>query len=263
MAEFIPEAPGAFTPVMDGYAEMGNTEELGKLYAALAAAQASFGEIHRSRTVSAGSYSFRYAPLEDLLAATRPALAANGLAVLTPIVGGADGLARVMVVVAHRDGGRLIALFAFKAQGQMKDIGGQITYVRRYGYSAMLNLAADDDEDERPESQITPRGNQRASSRPPAPAAPAPAPAPAPGPDLGPAVASDVPAGEPMPSAKDRADFARLCTIAERDFSLDVSDYEIGPSTTLAELKRLGAQLREKCEAKKATSPASPQPALR
>lgn len=138
----------------EGYAEIGTPEQIGALYAALSAAQGEFGEIHRSKTVTiqprdSRAYSFSYAPLEDLHAATRPALVNHKLAVLTPVERAHhDGSARVLAILAHADGGRIVSSFAFAPNADMKLCAGQITYLRRYGYSALLNLAADDDDDD-------------------------------------------------------------------------------------------------------------------
>lgn len=139
--------------------EFGTDEQLGKLYLAIANAQAEFGAITRTKTVNVrmkdgGGYSFAYAPLEDLLAATRPALAKNGLAVMTPIARD-GGDAKIVMILAHKDGGRIVTTFAFPPKPDIKELAGQITYLRRYSYSAMLNLAADDDDDDKGARNIT------------------------------------------------------------------------------------------------------------
>lgn len=154
------------------YQEMGTDEQIGKLYMALGMAQAQFGEIKRSKTVSVrmregGTYTFSYAPLEDLLHATRQALTENGLALLTPIArtaGGGD--AKVITILAHKDGARVIATFSFPPKADIKDLAGQITYLRRYSYSALLNLAADDDDDNRPIREDRPIPVQRPRQQP-------------------------------------------------------------------------------------------------
>lgn len=138
----------------EGYVEIGTGEQISALYASLGKAQAAFGAVHRTKTVqvrmqSGQSYSFAYAPLEDLIAATRPALTANGLTVLTPAARTKSG-PKVLVVVAHAEGGRIASEFRFEAQGDMKNLAGQITYLKRYGYSSMLCLSADDDADDEP-----------------------------------------------------------------------------------------------------------------
>ena len=136
-----------------GFRELGSDEALGKLYLALGKAQAAFHPISRSKTVQirgqAANYSFDYAPLEDLLAATRKALTDNGLVVLTPIYRW-EGEAQVLVILAHEAGARIIVPFGFTPQAEIKGLGAQITYLRRYGYAALLNLTADSDADDQP-----------------------------------------------------------------------------------------------------------------
>lgn len=66
--------------------------------------------------------------------------------------------------------------------------------------------------------------------------------------DLGPAVAPTEPAdGEPMPSAKERSDYDRLIVLAGA-LGIDLAPYEIGSSTTQAELLALGAALKASCK---------------
>lgn len=142
----------------EGFTEIGTNEQLAALYIALTRAQAAFGAIHRNQNVKAGSYSFNYAPLDQLVEATRSALAANGLVVLTPVVRTATGC-KALVIVAHSDGARICSEFRFEPTGTMKDIGGQQTYARRYGYSAMLNLTADDDLDD--QAEVKPQSRQQ------------------------------------------------------------------------------------------------------
>jgi hypothetical protein len=268
------QAPyGVGPPATCGYTEHGSPEALGKLYAALADAQSHFGEIHRSREVKAGSYSFRYAPLEDLLAATRPALAAQGLAVLTPIVSTDGVLARVLATIVHKDGARLAFAFAFKATGAMKDIGGQVTYARRYAYSALLNLAADDDEDDVP-SETQARQRQQPKREPPAPIQQAAAPTTQDvadvnrmaqalaehhhGPDLGPAVA---PPPDAKPSSAEFESFGRGLKLAE-ELRLDLAAYEFNAQTiTKRDLLHLSTKLKKDIDAKRDQLTAQ-QPAL-
>lgn len=138
----------------DGFEEVGTPAQIASLYGALAEAQSEFSAVKRSKRVTirlagGAGYEFAYAPLEDLLAATRPALGKHGIAVLTPMLRVADSTtARVVVILAHKDGARIASSFEFLPAGDIKQMAGQVTYVRRYGYSALLNLAADDDADD-------------------------------------------------------------------------------------------------------------------
>ena len=156
--EQVPATIESFQEQISGYHEFGTPEQVTALYAALGAAQGKFGQIKRSKEVyirsEKGNYKFAYAPLEDLIAATRPALTEVGLTVLTPAINESLG-AKVLIILAHKDGGRLVSEFRFMPANDIKQTAGVITYVRRYGYSSILCLAADDDADDHPAQDQT------------------------------------------------------------------------------------------------------------
>lgn len=123
-----------------------------KLFAALAKAQAEFEPIEKNRAVEIrprdkAPYSFRYADLQEILAKTRKALTANGLALFQLVE---DGVLRC--VLAHQDGGSLASSLALptsmREMHDPKALGALISYLRRYQVSAILGVAADDDLDE-------------------------------------------------------------------------------------------------------------------
>lgn len=161
-------------PESNEYEERGTESQLSALYSALARAQANFAPFGRDEQVDVLNadrkklYSFRYAPLELIIAATRPALAAEGLACFMAPSGGV-----LRLVLSHAMGGRLVVTTRFQAKASEKDYGGQLTYLRRYMYSAVLNVAADEDLDAMPEQSRgdtassysdSPRGNVAAST---------------------------------------------------------------------------------------------------
>lgn len=131
------------------------------LYAALAKAQGQFQPIEKNREVQIqmydkqtrapkGSYKFRYADLQEVLAKTRPALAANGLALVQTIEPTSTGQALVCKLV-HAEGGSIISqvpMASARDLGDPKAFGAAISYLRRYLVTAMLGVAADDDLDE-------------------------------------------------------------------------------------------------------------------
>lgn len=120
-----------------------------KLAAALAKAQGEFKPVAKNRAVQirmkeGGTYRFEYADLEQLISCTRPALAANGLAVVQRV-----DKDQLITELLHGDGGALRSISDLPRMGQdPKSYGAAITYLRRYAYSALLCLAADDDLDE-------------------------------------------------------------------------------------------------------------------
>lgn len=157
----------------------GTPDQLSALYAALAAAQGEFDPIVKNRSVTIdikdkdtkrkiGQYEFRYADLEEITAKTRPALSKHKLAtiqVLGPARHG-SGLA-LFTQLAHADGGMLISELSVTTGHQdIKNMGAQISYLRRYAKSALLDIAADDDLDEQQSAQASegdePEPEQRA-----------------------------------------------------------------------------------------------------
>lgn len=125
------------------------------LYAALAKAQGQFQPIEKNREVriqmkTGGAYNFRYADLQEVLAKTRQALAANGLALVQTIEPTSTGQALVCKLV-HAEGGSIISqvpMASARDLGDPKAFGAAISYLRRYLVTAMLGVAADDDLDE-------------------------------------------------------------------------------------------------------------------
>lgn len=159
--------------------EYGTPAQVAALYASLAKATAAFGPIGKDREVfiksEKGSYKFEYAPLEVLFAATKPALSANGLAVLMPF--GRRGEECVQrLILAHAEGARVV--FSTWFSGDVRDIkqfGGLTTYMQRYLYRSVFALAADADLDDIPSGQHEGGSANAGPRREPSPAPKAPA----------------------------------------------------------------------------------------
>jgi hypothetical protein len=130
---------------------------------ALAAAQGDFPTIPRDRTVKVnlkgrdgqpgGSYTFRYAPLETILAAVRKPLAANGLALLQAIVAEPTdtGFVEMMRTTLLHSSGEWFAcdvpIFVGTGDNKSQAYASGVTYSRRYGVTMLLCVAADEDDD--------------------------------------------------------------------------------------------------------------------
>lgn len=126
-----------------------NFSALGPLATALAKAQASFPAIARDKTVrvetrTGGSYTFKYAPLDSILAAVRTPLADNGLAI-SQLLDGHD----LVTMLLHKDGATLTGRVPLpRSDGDtVQALGSAITYLRRYSLQAMLGIAAEEDDD--------------------------------------------------------------------------------------------------------------------
>lgn len=151
----IPPKEYQSTPC-EGFEERGTEQQISTLYGALAAARGAFGKIVKDKTVKikmtgGGQFEFSYAPMENLLDATVPALSANGIAIMLPYTRVSQDKCVQFAIVAHKSGGRLVFSYSFTPKPEVKDFGGQLTYYQRYIYRSALSLAADADMDEMPE----------------------------------------------------------------------------------------------------------------
>lgn len=126
------------------------------LYAALAKAQGAFTALAKNREViitmkSGGKFKFRYADLEAITAATRPALAANGLSLIQPVQSDpATGATWIETTLMHAEGGAITSRVDIKpvaTYADPKEFGAAVSYVRRYAISSLLGVSADDDLD--------------------------------------------------------------------------------------------------------------------
>jgi hypothetical protein len=123
-----------------------------ELHEALVAALGDLCVIDRGNTATiptkdGRSFTYTYADLADVVAATRPVLAAHGLVALTPLTNHEDGPA-VAVVILHRSGQSLtFGPFPFREGHDAQATGSAVTYHRRYALLAALGIATGDDDD--------------------------------------------------------------------------------------------------------------------
>ena len=88
-----------------------------------------------------------YADLNSVREACVPALNANGIAVLQPIVQ-VDGKNFVKTLLLHESGESMECLteIIFAKQNDPQAQGSGITYARRYGLQSLVNIGAEDDD---------------------------------------------------------------------------------------------------------------------
>jgi len=138
-----------------------NQDKIGELAKALALARVQFPDIPKNQTVkvktkSGGSYSFDFADLASLLHSTRQALSENGLAIIQqPAV--IDTRFVLETILAHESGAAIISHHqlpdyiavksSFDVNSAMQTMGSAITFAKRYAMSAILGIAAQDDDD--------------------------------------------------------------------------------------------------------------------
>ena len=115
---------------------------------ALAAFQAECPIVAKATEGRDGNRVYKYADLPSIIQQIQPLLKQHGLAFLcTPrmLDNGANLLAAMLI---HRDSGETIeAHMSLNPQANIKQLGSEITYKRRYMLSAMLNLVTDEDDD--------------------------------------------------------------------------------------------------------------------
>jgi hypothetical protein len=160
---FPPREPVEMEQIMD-FRPAGVTrlpDEGSELAQALALAKARIGPIPRSKTVKVatrggGSYTFKYAPLEVILAVVTPALSQYNIAMLQDTDWG-DGRVAISTTLVHASG-ETVTLARMEAPVTVSDgerdrpmtlqeIGSVLTYLRRYSVTTALCIASDDDDD--------------------------------------------------------------------------------------------------------------------
>lgn len=118
------------------------------IYAALAAAQAEFKPVVKNCVNPA--FKSKYADLQSVLDATRPALNRHGLFLFQRVTSSKDGVS-VETCVTHSSGGTLSSGVLFipviSPKNPAQAFGSAETYARRYSLSAFLGVNADEDDD--------------------------------------------------------------------------------------------------------------------
>lgn len=160
----------------------GDAKQRAAYFGALAQAQAAYAPIERTRTVEVvpregRAYTFDYAPLEEVISATRPALTAAGLAYSSYIADGEKG-PELHTLLSHVDGGFVHMVEALPHVEKPQQMGSALTYHRRYQYQCLTGTSPEYDDDGNEASGNKVQGMQQRNRQPPAPA-PRSAPAPA------------------------------------------------------------------------------------
>lgn len=153
-----------------------------ELFGALAAAQAEMPSLTKGKKATVPGrdgkpgYTYAYADLADVLRAALPVLAKHGLCVLQPPgveQAFADGPGRdqcrvvVDTILAHgKSAAMVVSTLVLTLEGaKPQSVGSAITYARRYALTALLGLAAEEDDD----AQMAQQGHRdaRQDERPP------------------------------------------------------------------------------------------------
>lgn len=126
---------------------MQKSEQVNELFAALAKARGDFGEIKKD-TINP-FFGKKYADLSSIITATSKQLSANGLAVIQLPGNVADGKVDIETILSHSSGQWISERIQMPVEGtgNAQKIGSALTYGRRYAYQALLNIAAEEDDD--------------------------------------------------------------------------------------------------------------------
>jgi len=119
---------------------MKTSEQISELAAALAAAQGMMENAIMNRTNP--HFKTKYADLAAVLNAARKPLSANGLAIVQTI---GEGVLHTRLL--HTSGQWIASEHPLPMSGRPQEIGAALTYARRYSLSALIGIAADEDDD--------------------------------------------------------------------------------------------------------------------
>ncbi len=137
---------------------MTHSEQFQEIAAALAKAQAAMENVNKSSVNP--HFKSRYADLAAVREATVPHLAANGIAIVQPIIPNSDGMI-IRTMLIHSSGQWIASEFPVPRLQRIQELGSYITYARRYSWMGLCGLAPEDDD-----------GNAAANAKQPSPPKP-------------------------------------------------------------------------------------------
>lgn len=136
------------------------SEKIGELAKALAEAQAEIAPPKKGRTASIksekGSYSYTYADLSDIIECYRKPLSTRGLA-LTQCMSMRDGHLVLSTKLLHSSDQWIASEYPIASYNRPQEQGSAITYARRYAVTALLGIAAEEDDDGAAAQNATPK----------------------------------------------------------------------------------------------------------
>jgi hypothetical protein len=128
-------------------APVGRSPQINELASALAKAQAEM----KVASLEAENPYFknRYADLAAIIRASRPALTKHGLAVSQQILVHEDGQSVMHSILMHSSGQWIeTCMRIVPAKNDLQTLGSCLTYLRRYGYAALVGVTASDEDDD-------------------------------------------------------------------------------------------------------------------
>jgi len=121
------------------------SKEINELAAALAKAHSEMETAEATKVLK--HLNSRYADLNDITSAARPALSKNGLAVIQRELRDTDGQIVLSTVLMHTSGQWIESRLPIVAENpkNMQEIGKSIKYTRRYAYSTITGILIEDE----------------------------------------------------------------------------------------------------------------------
>ena len=120
--------------------------EKGTIVKHLIEAQKNFGAVTFDKTNP--HFKSKFASLESMIKATRPALAEKGLIVIQPWMNTPEGNILMYTSLLHENGDCIKSeCLIIRGNKTDQQLGSSITYARRYQYASLLNLVAEEEDD--------------------------------------------------------------------------------------------------------------------
>lgn len=123
------------------------SSELNELFAALSKAQ---GDIEIAKTDSVNPfYKSKYADLAQIIKASRPYLASNGLSIIQRVLTNGNNQMYLFTRLCHASGQWIEAKMPINPpKSDIQSLGSYITYLRRYNWASVVGVAASDEDDD-------------------------------------------------------------------------------------------------------------------
>lgn len=123
------------------------SEQIHELATALAKAQISFQPVLKGQEAKGTAFSYHYADLATVLDAVRKPLSDNGLCLMHTTEWTEAGAFVLIGRLIHTSGQYISAAWPLPDNAGPQDLGKHLTYGRRYTATALLGIAAEEDDD--------------------------------------------------------------------------------------------------------------------
>lgn len=127
--------------------DLWTSPETDKIYSALLKFHTNPPQIAKEGVIAMHGKERKYITLDTIMHAVRPSLAEKGMFITQHLAG--DSLTTMVI---HEGGQFIASRFPFQTMNgsgtnNLQNLGGGLTYLRRYAISAILGIAADEDND--------------------------------------------------------------------------------------------------------------------